>query len=321
VLHTLIEKLAADKRISAEEAVEVRRAVFPDGVISRPEAEMLFTLNERVSGDDQAWTDAFVEAICDHLLLGDAPEGHVTEEGAAWLESRIGRDAVLERETELELLLKLLEKAESTPPRLQELARLYVSRAVLEGKGYTGRDPALVPGQIGETELAMIRRALFAVGGAGDVAVTRAEAEWLFDLDAATEGRAHAPGWRDLFVSGVMNHLFAAGPSALLRRDDMMQRARWLNAEHKSGVGSFLGRVFDGGYDRFGEKVRQENPVEAMEAHNLEREAQAHVAAALDTDEAAWLVTRIRADRRKTVNEQALLDAVKGVHGEALKSA
>ena len=123
VMMTLIEKLAADGRISAEEAVDVRRAVFPDGAVSRSEAEALFVINERVGDDDPAWNVCFVEALRDHLLFAEEPMGHVTDEGAAWLESRIGRDGVVERATELELLLKLLETAESCPARLQELAR------------------------------------------------------------------------------------------------------------------------------------------------------------------------------------------------------
>lgn len=317
----LIEKLAADGRISADEALSVRRAVFPDGAVSRQEAEALFLLNERVGGDDPAWNACFVEAIADHLLLADEPKGHVTDEGAAWLESRIGRDSVVERATELELLLKLLETAESCPARLSELARDYVTRAVLSGEGYAGRDAALVPGQIGEVELKLIRRVLFAGAGAGNISVTREEAEWLFALDAATEGRAHVSGWRDLFVSAVMNHLFAAGPSALLERDVMLGRAKWLGAK-SGGVGAFFGRIFAGGREGYIDNVEQPNANDAMDTYVRGREGQARVAEALETNEAAWLVTRIRADGRRTANEQALIDAVQAAKGEdALKSA
>ncbi len=321
VMMALIEKLAADGRISAEEALDVRRAIFPDCAVSRQEAEALFLLNERVGGDDPAWNACFVEAICDHLLLADAPQGHITDEGAAWLESRVRRDAVLEGPTEVELLLTLLEKAESAPARLSELARLYVGHAVLSGAGYEGRDPALVPGQIGESELKLIRRVLYAAAGAGNVFITREEAEWLFELDAATEGRAHVAGWRDLFVSALMNHLFAAGPTGLLDRDAMLGRAQWLNAG-TGGLGSFFGRIFSGGREGYVEKVDQPNAQDAMATHLQKREGQARVAEALDMSEAAWLVTRIRADGRRTANEQALVEAVRAAKGEdALKSA
>jgi hypothetical protein len=321
VMMALIEKLAADGRISADEALDVRRAIFPDGAVSRPEAEALYLLNERVGGDDPSWNACFVEAICDHLLLADAPQGHVSDEGAAWLESRIGRDAVLEGPTELALLLTLLDKAESCPARLSELARQYVGHAVLSGKGYEGRDVALVPGQIGETELKMISRVLYASAGAGNVHVTREEAEWLFELDAATEGRAHVAGWRDLFVSALMNHLFAAGPSGLLDRDAMLGRAEWLKAG-TGGLGAFFGRIFAGGRQGYVDNVDQPSPSEAMDSHNQKREGDARVAEALDASEAAWLVTRIRADGRRTANEQALVEAVRAAKGEdTLKSA
>lgn len=313
----LIEKLAADGRISADEALDVRRAVFPDGAVTRQEADALFVLNERVGDDDRAWNDCFVEAIHDHLLFAEEPLGHVTDEGAAWLENRIGRDGVVERVTELELLIKILEKAESTPARLQELARIFVSRAVLSGEGYEGRDISLVRGQIGDVELAMIRRVLFAAAGAGNIAVTRDEAEWLFSLDTATEGRAHVSGWRDLFVSAIMNHLFAAGPSALLERGSMLRRAEWLRTGPRGGVGSFLSRALEG-VQRGDYKADLD-----VQKHIVEgRQVETRVAEALDMAETAWLVTRIRADGRRTANEQALMDAVKSVKGaDSLKSA
>lgn len=320
VMLALVDKLAADGRVSAEEALDVRRAVFPDGTVSRGEAEALFHLNERVGGDDPAWNACFIEAIVDHLTLAVDVPGHVTDEGAAWLESRIGRDGVLEGPTELELLLKLLERAESCPARLQELSRHYVSTAVLSGEGYEGRDPALVPGQIGETELTMIKRVLYASAGAGNIAVTREEAEWLFELDAATEGRAHVAGWRDVFVAAVMNNLFAAGPSALLERGEMVRRATWLQTHKSGGVGAFLSRALQGIRSGDGELVDERKTF--AEEHFERRHVEATFAEALTTPEAAWLVTRIRADGRRTANEQALVEAVNAAKNvDLLKSA
>jgi hypothetical protein len=321
VMQLLIEKLAADGRVSESEVLEMRRAIFPDGVVSRQEAEILFQLNERVSNDDPAWNACFVEAICDHLLQTGEPRGHVSEDGAAWLEGRIRRDGVIEGLTEVALVIEILEIAESCPTRLHELARTCVTTAILEGKGYEGRDPALAPGQIGEMELSMIRRVLFAAAGAGAIAVTREEAEWLFELDAATEGRIHVPGWRDLFVSAVMNHLFAVGPSRLLDRDAMMHRAAWLQSG-TGGLGSFFARVVDGGAKGMRDHIDVPDPVTGQEMYVRRREVEGQVAEALDATEAAWLVTRIRADGRRTANEQALMDAVKSAKGDdALKSA
>jgi hypothetical protein len=321
VLHTFIDKLAADGRVSQEEALEARRLVFTDGKVARAEADMLFMLNERVGGDDPAWAALFVEAIGDHLMQTGEPEGHVSEEGARWFAAAIGRDGSLERETELAALLKVLDRAESVPASLVSLARDLVYRAVVTGKGYVGRDAALVPGQIGETELALIKSMLYAAAGAGDVYVTREEAEWLFSIDAATEGRAHCPGWRDVFVNAVMNHLFAAGPSAMLGRDQMVARANWMN-EKSAGIGAFYARIFKGGVKGFADRLAQPGALADEAARADARESQANAAEALDLGEAAWLVARINADKRKTANERALIEAVKAAKGEgALKSA
>lgn len=312
VMMMLIEKLAADGRISDAEAVDVRRAIFPDGAVTREEAEALFHLNERVKGDDPAWDACFVEAVCDHLMMGSEPHGHVTEEGSYWLETRIGRDGVVEGPTELELVIKLMEKAESCPTRLHEFARKSVSFSIRQNGN-----------SVGELDLVSIRRVLFAAAGAGNVAITREEAEWLFEIDEATAGSANVSGWRDLFVSAVMNHLFAVGPSRLLDRDGMLQRAAWLNTSSAGGVGAFLGRVVSGiasgGVSGYAARVGQ---TDGQTAHVDQRHVEAHVAEALETSEAAWLVARMRRDGRRTTNEQALVDAVKAAKGEgSLKSA
>ena len=103
---------------------------------------------------------------------------------------------------------------------------------------------------MGEVELAIIRRVLFAASGAGNVSVTREEAEWLFDLDTATKGYAHVAGWRDLFVLAVMNHLFAVSPAAALERGEIVRRAEWLNTTAQGGIGAYLARTFEGGLQR-----------------------------------------------------------------------
>jgi len=222
----------------------------------------------------------FVEAIGDHLTLGHDLPGHVTDEGAAWLESRITRDGVIERATELELLLKLLERADSCPPRLHELARDFVSRAVLSGKGYEGRDPALVPGQIGATELELIRRTLFAASGAGDLSVTRDEAEW--PVRARRGGRRLCPRHRMARSVRISDHepSFAAGPSDLLERGAMLRRTAWLKAPEQ-GIGAFFARAFEGGFDSYMAKVRQQQPILAQENDFERQQVEAQLADAL----------------------------------------
>jgi hypothetical protein len=324
LLRALADRIAADGRVEPEEVLAVRRAVFPDGVVSREEAELLFDINEHVANDDPAWDACFVEAICDHLLNSAEPMGHVTEEGCDWLIVRIDHDSVLERVTELELALKLLEKAESCPARLAERARTWASRAILEGRGYEGRDPKTEPGQIGDAEVAMIRRVLFAAAGAGDIAITRDEAEWLFALDEATDGKAHAASWRDLFVKAIMSHLFAGGPSDLLDRNAMLHRAQFVSNTSgglRQTLSHLASGLADGGLEGWKTRAGQLDAHDDQMKHDAERKAQHASADLLSMSEAAWLVTRIRADHRRTPNEEALVAAVKAYKGDEAISA
>lgn len=311
---SLIDELAADGRISASEVIDVRRVIFPDGAVTRMEAEFLFHLNERIDGENAEWDACFAEAVCDHLLLSTEPQGHVSNEGGDWLDARIREDGLLKRRTELEVLLKLVERAESCPPSLILLTRESVAKSIVEAGG-----------RIGEAEVALIRRMLFAAAGDGATSITHDEAEWLFQLDAATQGLEHSPAWRDLFVKANLNHLFVARPSALLDRDAMMRRA----APHKPGalgLQSILRQTFegvaDGGLEGYAARVRQNDAYAEMFAHVDAREAEAEAADALDDAESEWIVTRVAADGHRSGNEQALIDAIKAAKGDdALKTA
>ncbi len=151
-LQTLADQLADDKTISADEALELRKAVFPDGVVSREEAEMLISLAARVANSDAAWSHAFVEAITDHVLAAGAYPGHVDEATVSWLTTRFGKEGP--RETEVEAVLKILERAESAPEYLSAFARERVGALL-----------ALAP--VGAAETETVRRCLYASSGSG----------------------------------------------------------------------------------------------------------------------------------------------------------
>jgi hypothetical protein len=310
-LMTLVEAFAADGQVSHEEVAKLRASLFPDGVVSRGEAEALFVLNDRVAGGDASWGPAFAEAIADHVIDGGEPRGHVTDEGASWLESRIKGDAKLTRATELEVVLKTLERAETAPPHLGHMARDLVRRAILDQDNILGGDRDRVPGQIKAEEAELIRRTLHASAACGGVWVTREEAEWLFELDEATVGFAHDPDWQDVFVKGVLNHLFNPAPSALVGREASRRRGAWLAEKTPLDAARFWGRAFTGGPRGFGQRVRQPDAIDAMESHYAERVAVGEAAEAFDLAEATYISVRTRKDGRKSPNEQALMIAIK----------
>jgi hypothetical protein len=310
-LMLLVELYAADGRVTPDEAAKLRASLFPDGVVSRVEADACFALNERVAEDDYEWRQVFAEAVANHLIDGGEPRGHVTEAGASWLAGRIAADGKLKRGNELEVVLKTLERAESAPAHLAKLARDYVSRSVLAQDDIIGGHPDRVPGQIKACEVALIRRVLHASAASGGTWVTREEAEWLFCLDEATVGFDHDPAWQDVFVKGLLNHLFAPAPNALHDRDASLKRAEWLNDTVQPNEGRFWARTFAGGLSGYVNHVVQPNPVDAMTDHYASRVEAAVAAEAFDLAEATFVAVRVRKDGRRSPNEQALLAAIK----------
>ncbi len=306
----LVEICAADGRITPDEVARLRASVFRDGVVTRAEAEALFALNDRLGDDEFAWRQAFVTAIADHLIDGGSPRGHITREGASWLEAQITADGRVKPRTELELVLTALERAESAPEELASFARTLVSRAVLSKDACTSDDPERIPGQIRAAEAALIRRALQAGAASGGIWVTRAEAEWLFTLDEATIGHAHDPAWQDVFVKGLLNHLFAPAPDRLLDREEVIRRAVWLEQSPAPTPLGFWARAFAGGLRDYNGRLREADPA-AMIADHYEARRHASIAAErFDLAEATYICARVRADGRRSPNEEALLAAI-----------
>ena len=103
----IARQAAADRAISAEDILALRRAGWADGVMKPDEAEAAFALNDALAEPTPEWSDFFVEAIGEFVINGTEPRGYVSEDNAAWLIARIDRDGTLQGMTELELLVRV----------------------------------------------------------------------------------------------------------------------------------------------------------------------------------------------------------------------
>jgi len=193
------------KPVDAQQLRGLRSEVWSSGSVSSAEAEKLFEMN-RTAAPTADWTDFFVEAICEFLLSQGEPRGYVTEDEATWLLRHINRDGKIETGAELELIVKLLERAEYAPATLRRFALKALEQTVVTGKGPT-RSGRAKKGYIDDSEVALIRRLIFAPAGDGPASVSKAEAEMLFRLKDATLRKNNSPEWKKLFVQGVANHL------------------------------------------------------------------------------------------------------------------
>jgi hypothetical protein len=203
----IARQAAAEGAVSSEEILALRRAGWDDGAIKPDEIEAIFALNDALAEPTAEWSDFFVEAVGEFVINGTEPKGHVSEANAAWLISRVDSDGRLEGMTELELLVRVLERSANVPERLKAYVLEQVEQAVLSGSGATRSGGELSPGHVNAAEAAILRRVLFAPAGDAPAAVSCTEAELLFRLKDATLGAANALEWKQLFVQGVANYL------------------------------------------------------------------------------------------------------------------
>lgn len=199
----VIEQIA--KRGSIKEA-DVRRIdnlIRAEGTIGRAEAEMLFALQDAARVQHPAWAEFFVTALTDHVVDHSEPTGYVNAENSNWLMRWITTEGYVASRIELDLLLSILERSRWAPVSLAIFALDQVRHAVVHAVGPLRSGNQFVPpGHLTEADCEVVRRILCAVGRDAHLAVTRAEANALFDIDSCIDGE-RLTVWSDLLLRTV----------------------------------------------------------------------------------------------------------------------
>lgn len=291
--------LKAGARISADDVLAVRRWVWPDGKVSDDEAGALFALNRLAADPAPEWPDFFLEALCDYVVNGKEPRGYIDDANAAWLIDQVERGGGPIGRVELELVVKVVERALNCPAALKSWALAQIEAAVLTGEGPTRAGPART-NVVDADEAKLLRRLVFAAGGDGALGVSRDEAETLWRLKDACRDADNAPEWKSLFVQAVGNHLMAYQSYKPLERGEAARLEAFVN-DHRSNVLGFFSRM------------REARPVSAArdlfgsEPAKVDREAAVAEARAISPSENDWLQGHIQADGARDPYEEALL--------------
>ena len=306
-----VQAILARGKITADDVLQLRHRVFWKGVVTAQDAEMVFVLNDRLGEkSDAAWPLFFVEALVDYAVMQAQPSGYISQENADWLIARISHSGHVDTACELELLVKTLERAKLSPVKLVKFALEQVKSGVLEGDGYIGHNRKLEPGVIGEAEVALVRRILYAFGGDGNIAVTQQEAAILFDLNDATSEVDNHPAWSDLFVKALANFLMAASGYEVPNRKEALRREAWLDAPG-AGVGGFMGQMLAGSLDAIWGAYRHGTidggPPRDADTSGMVIDFVPRVTA----EQARWAAERIGQDGRLHENEAALINFLK----------
>jgi hypothetical protein len=303
----LLESFEAKARITSLDVLTARSMLFADGVISPDEAEALFRVNDAVPETCPEWRALFVEALTDYLVRQQEPTGYIDTAKAGWLMARIAADGRVRGDTELELLIYSLEQAFQAPEAL--------SRYALQQAAQIAHRPEGEGGGLTAFNVARIRRALYAFAGAGGAAaVSRQEAETLFDLNDAARGQPVDAAWTELFTKAIGAAVMQASGYRPPSRDEAARREAWLKAP-TPGVGGVLAgalrSVLKGGLADAARTAWKDDADAAYEAQYAEFEDAAEAAAPVDEAEARWIASRIGRDGLLDDNEKALLRFLK----------
>lgn len=236
-------RAAADGQISPDELLALRRELWGDGIVSQTEAEALFALNATLKERSPEWCDFFVEAIGECVLNGTPPRLQCNQDEAAWLIAQTDHDGVVDSMVELETMVRIIERAQNVPVQLKNYVLGVVEREVLSGTGPTRCGGELSATHISAAECRIIRRVIFASGGHGPAAVSRYDAEMLFQLKDATLAEENAAEWDDLFIDGVANYLQGfALPNAQISHERALELKAFM-ADTKPNMRHFIGQM------------------------------------------------------------------------------
>jgi len=317
-LQSLLGNIRRNAQLTEGDVIAMRREVFADNTISIDEADALFEINN-LSGKPDVWNDLFIHTITTFLVRQTMPHGYVNQANAAWLMARIDHDGAVETHTELELLLTVMDRADNVTQELEMYALAQVKQAVLHGTGYLGRGHPLQPGIIGEAEVKVLRRILYAASGEGGSGIGRREAELLFDLNDVMGEADNHESWKRLFVGGVANHLMMVAAWQAPDANEALRREQWLEQPSPGFLRSALGNLGNMG------KVRDAftaPSINSQASYSHTNTANVMEAERITGGEAAWLIERLNRDGKLCTNERALLQFLEeespDVHGSLL---
>ncbi|WP_300376572.1 hypothetical protein [Henriciella sp.] len=294
-MQLLMARIAHLGAIGEAEARRIVNEIYNDGIVSREEAEAVFRLNDQLADRDPAWVERFIIAIGDFLLNKQPAPGWVGEEDADWLIGMIGREDNEVSDSELDLMLSVLRRAEGAPMRLSRFCLQAVSRRIMD------------EGAASEEMTERMRRILYAPAGEASLWVSRHEASVLFGTNDAIARAANAASWNNLFAKAVLNHLIAAAHPDPGSESDALNRQAWLK-DKKTNVSGFLSSMagsFTSG--SWFDKVSRDHDA-AMRAREMAKEAASRAGSQITQNEKNWFLRRLGWDKSVSPAERKLVD-------------
>jgi hypothetical protein len=299
---SLLRTMLQAQSVSASDIARLRGFVAESSKIDEETAVSLIQLNQ-TEGSTPGWDAFFIDTISEYVICDMAPIGYVSHENAQWLINQISENGLVPKANSIDLLICVLERGICVPPELSAFTLSQVAQAIATGTGPLRPANTLsAKGVVGGQDVDMLNRILLAFGNFGEVAITRAEAEVLLDINDVTSEAHNDPAWSDLFIKSITNLLMAASGYSVPARAKALLREPWQHAVSDS-VSNFLVQMLSNLLTSY----RAPSTQDYWEARNTTWVELPENSKLVTQDEASWLAGRIGRDGKLHENEKELL--------------
>lgn len=226
--------------ISAQDVLALRRSAYKDGEIKKDEADLVLRLNRLARNADPAWDQFYVEALTDYFYWQRDDSAQLDEKDAELLISWISEDGRVDDRNEIKLLINIMSRSKGCPERLRHFVLNAIKESVLHSGEALYDNGVRQPGVVDEDDVTMIRSVIYGLGSEGGIAISKAEAELLFEINGQTATSKNTPSWQQLFVKAVTMFLLYKGDSPEEIDED---EAFWLESQIAEGRSCYRNEV------------------------------------------------------------------------------
>ena len=143
-----------------------------------------------------------------------------------------------------------------------------------DGNGPLRAGTQLQPGVVTDDDVELIRRVLYAFGGDGNIAITRKEAEILFEINDRITNSEENSAFTELFIKAISSCVMSASGYSIPSRQEMLRREAWLESRGDLSLGNMLSQAFQGGFAGifalYQEQTAEQRALARLEQQRLE---------------------------------------------------
>lgn len=301
-------EIKARGSIKDGDVVRLRKAFSDDSRITLEDAQGLFALNDACPIQDPAWPPCFVDLMTDFVVDQIEPFGYLNADKSRWLRERLAVAGKVEGKVKLDLLISAIARSRWLPQSAAVFALEQVRLAIADGTGPLRAGKPISRLAVGEDDVDVLRQMLVACGGEGHVAISRAEAEVILDIDRLTAQADNHPRWREFFVAVIGGCMISASGYALASRQELLAADAW------SHSGADLDNVMSGmsAGERslvcaFRAMTREERAIDRLTQQKIGIVTREEIPAA----DAGWLADCLGQPGQQTPNVMAVLRLMK----------